>query len=91
MRMMLEFSSDDIATSIPYEIVCMTRESGVWNTTRRRRLFSQEFSREEQKECSRLFQQAHTWLLVKGLPDSVTMAPKTYELWQKLGSFCSSL
>ena len=71
--------------------IIAARESSIWNTMRRRRRWKEEFTVQEREACTKLFSQAHTWYLVKGVPKSVTMTMKTYELWQKLGNFCGSL
>lgn len=86
---MIEFTRDEVERLIPYRIVCETRESSVWDTMRRRRNWAAIFPESERNACKRLFSQAHTWYLVKGVPDTVTMSVKTYNLWQKLGVFCT--
>lgn len=86
---MIEFTRDEVERLIPYRIVCETRESSVWDTMRRRRNWIAWFSDSEREACKRLFSQAHTWYLVKEVPDDVTMSSKTFDLWQKLGEFCA--
>ena len=90
-RLMIVLDHDEVQNQIPYSLICMTREGSVWNTMRRKRRWKFEFTDAEKEAASKLFRLAHTWTLVKGVPDEVTMSTKTYELWQKLGAFCGSL
>lgn len=87
----LELTRDEVNRHIPYPVVCEAHESGVWNTGRRKRLWNEEFTAEEQAACERLFRLAKSWTLVKGVPDSVRLTTKNLILWQKLGRFCASL
>lgn len=90
-KLMLELTADDIHATIPYALVCMTRESSVWDTGRRRRKWKEEFTEYEREACTRLFRMAHRWTLTTGVPEKVTMSVGTFDLWQKLGGFCGSL
>lgn len=89
--MMLTLSKDTVRERIPYGLVCETREGARWNSSRRRRLWNALFTKQEQKACSRLFKTAYCWTLVKGVPETVRMTPKTLEMWDRLGVFCLSL
>ena len=88
---MLEFTHDEVNKGIPYAMICETRFGRSWDTGKRKRLWLNSFSESEREKCSKLFSQARTWHLVSGVPDTVQMSVKTYELWQKLGAFCASL
>lgn len=87
----LVFSYDEIHKKIPYDLICETRESRVWNTMHRKHRWSEEFTERERETARRLFRQAHTWYLVKGVPNKVRMNTETYRLWLKIGEFCASL
>lgn len=87
----IEFTRDEIRKEIPYDLICETRESSAWKTGRRRRRWMLEFTASEREACTRLFRQAYSWYLTKGVPDKVMMSVKTCGLWQKLGYFCASL
>lgn len=89
--MLLALSRDTVRERIPYALVCETREGARWNTSRRRRLWNALFTEAEKKACTRLFRDARNWTFVKGVPDTVRMAPKTIDLWDRLGIFCQSL
>ena len=91
MKMYVELSHDEVVKKIPYAVVCEGRYGKDWNTGRRKRLWKEQFTEEEQKAATRLFQQSRTWYLVKGVPDSVKMTLGTLALWHKLGAFCASI
>lgn len=86
-----EFSEDEIKHSIPYALICETRESSVWNTMKRKRAWAQQFTDAERDAASRIFSQAHAWTLTTGVPDKVKMSTRTYELWRKIAAFCASI
>lgn len=91
MKMMLVLSREEVHREIPYAVICETRESSVWNTSRRRRLWKDMFTETEREAATRLFQMAHRWYLTTGVPDKVTMTLSTMQLWQKLGEFCAAI
>ncbi len=92
MRLFIEFSHDEIQNEIPYQIIAETTSRSIWDTGRRKRMFSQLFSKRERDACSKIRQQAHMWALVKGVPnEGVKMTMDTYKLWHKLAEFCASL
>ncbi len=91
MRALLVFDRDEIEKVIPYKMICETRYGAFWETSRRRRLWTQLFTESERKAASKLFKQAHRWHLVRGLPNEHRMSPSTYRLWCKLAEFCASL
>lgn len=84
-------SRDEIHNKIPYALICETRYGCLWETIRRRRRWLAEFSEAERNAASRLFKLAHSWYLVKGVPDEVRMSCHTFKLWLKLADFCGSL
>lgn len=89
--MLLILSREEVQKRIPYTLVCETREGARWNTRRRRRLWNALFTEAEKKACTKLFRDARNWTLVKGVPNTVRMEPKTISLWDRLGVFCQSL
>lgn len=90
-KLEIVFDRDEIEQKLAYRLICETRESSVWDTGRRRRRWVTEFTYREREAAARIFAQAHSWYLVKGLHDSVRMSLGTLELWQKLEAFCGSL
>lgn len=88
---MIRMSATEIRTTIPYSLICMTRYGSAWNTGKRRRAWLTDFSEEERRTATRLFQTAHDWTVGRGVPDVVRMGTKTFFLWRKLGEFCASV
>lgn len=88
---MLKLSRDEIQKEIPYAAICEARYGARWSAARRKRRWKQEFTDAEKEKAARLFSLSHTWYLVKGVPEKVTMSISTYAFWQKLGDFCASI
>lgn len=91
MKVMLQLEREDIYKEIPFGVVCEAREGARWNTGRRKRLWDETFTEKEKEACTRLFRQARTWSLVKGVPEQLIISVNTLRLWQKLGNFCACL
>ena len=89
--MFFEFDHDEIQNTIPYAMICETRFGSVWNTTKRRRRWSAEFTEAERDLAGKLFMQAYRWYVITGVPDKVKMKSTTYDLWNRLTAFCASL
>ena len=90
-KLLMVLSHDEVQRNIPYGLVCETHNSAQWNTGRRRRAWEKTFSEPERKAASKLFRQADTWALVRGVPERIRMSVGTFALWQKLGEFCAAL
>lgn len=90
-RIMYVLTRDEVETGIAYRLVCETMCGAVWETGKRRRRWSEEFTESERRACYKLRALAHTWYLRTGVPDEVTMAASTLALWKKLEAFCASL
>ena len=91
MRSFLVLTSEEVLSTIPYAMVCMTRYGSHWNTGRRKRLWNETFTEREREAASRLFLLSYTWTLTAGVPNTDRMTPETFALWAKLGSFCASI
>ena len=91
MKIYLEFEREEITNEIPYQLICETMGSSVWDTGKRKRLMSEFFTEAEKKRCSDLYKQAYSWALRKGVPDTVKMTPETFGLWHRLAAFCAAL
>lgn len=87
----ITLTQDDIIEKIPYAMICEMRYGARWGTGRRRRAWATNFTESERKAAAALFKQAHSWYLVKGVPDEVKMKGSTFALWMKLAEFCGSL
>ena len=91
MKMEIVLTQDEIAQVIPYQMICMTRYSSVWNTMRRKRRWATEFSAYERERLNTMCRQTHNWMMTTGLPETIRMSFGTYELWNRLAVFCASL
>ena len=87
----ITLTHDEVNEKIPYALICEMRYGAQWDTGRRRRAWLAQFTEAEREAAGKLFKQAHTWYLVKGVPDEVKMRANTLALWMKLGEFCGSL
>lgn len=91
MNIYLAFSHDEIPRELPYMVIGEMTSRSVWDTGKRRRRWSTEFTEQEREACYKIIKQAKRWLLGRGIPDEVKMTTGTFALWQKLGNFCASL
>ncbi len=92
MNLFIELTHDEIVRDIPYQIIAETTESARWNTGRCKRLYSELFTDEEKKQCSRIRSQARLWAFVHGVPnEGVKVSVQMLKLWHKLGEFCASI
>ena len=91
MEIYIVLSQDEVHRKIPYAVICETRYGSRWDTSRRRRRWTTEFTEAERKAAAELFPRAHNYYVGKGVPNEVRMKPETLYLWQKLGDFCASL
>lgn len=82
---------DEIHNRIPYAVVCETMSGARWNTGKRKRLMKQWFTETEIDAIYRMYKQARTWHLVKGVPDELRITPHILDLWQRLAAFCCSI
>lgn len=82
---------DEINRQIPYAIVSETMSSSRWNTGKRKRLMKEQFTETEIDAIYRMHKQAHSWHLVKGVPDELRITPHILALWHKLAAFCCEI
>lgn len=90
-KIMLVMTHEEVNENIAYNLICFTRYGSAWDTGRRRRAWLADFSESEREAAGRLFRMAHNWTVGRGVPDTVQMSRKTFNLWQKLGDFCASI
>ena len=55
---MITMSHEEVLETIPFMFVCETREGARWNSGTRRRLWNEQFTKQEQAACARLFKMA---------------------------------
>lgn len=87
----ITLTHDEVQATIPYAMICETREGSRWAGRKLKERWREEFTPQEREAASRLFSQAHDWYLKKGVPEEVTMTGRTLALWHKLAAFCASL
>ena len=85
------FNADEIREHIPFQLVAETMSRAIWNTSRRKRLMKEQFTKEEIEASYKMHHQAREWYLYKGVPEELRLRPKTLMLWNKLAGFCMSL
>lgn len=88
---MITLTRNEVYEKIPYPLVCETRYGKSWNTRKVHEKWLKEFTVEERQICYILFKKSRLWHIVRGVPDTVTMTTKTFQMWIKLGVFCGSL
>lgn len=88
---MITLTHDEILKNISFALICETHESARWDTGVRKRRWKAEFTQYDRTACNTLFRKAKDWTLGKGVPDTVRMSEDTYDLWNRLGSFCATL
>ena len=91
MKLFISFDHDEIQREIPYEIIAETASRSVWDTGKRRRMWSNEFTEREKETCYRIIVQAKNWYLRTGVPEEVKMSIATYNMWFRLANFCALL
>ena len=90
-KRMMKLTAEEVRASIPYDLICMVRYGCTWSSGRRRRAWLADFTEEERRAAGRLFKQARSWTVGRGVPDEVTMTEKTFHLWRKLAELCASV
>ena len=54
MKFMVSLNHDEMG-NLPYQFLCTTRESAVWNTARRRRAWKEQFTESERAQAEKIF------------------------------------
>ena len=91
MKMEVVFSKEEIPDIIPYQMIWATRYSSIWNTMRRKRRWTEEFSSYERERANAMCRQTYNWMCTTGLPETIKMSCGTLDLWLRLAEFCASL
>ena len=84
-------SRDEINRNIPYPVVAETMSGSRWNTGKRKRMMKERFTETEIDAIYRIHKQAHSWYLVKGVPDELRITPRVLTLWHRLANFCCEI
>lgn len=91
MRTMIKLNREEIQNNIPYTLIVETRYGRRWNTGKRKRLWTREFSESERKLLSSWTSKFHRWCFISGAPEEIIMSLTTYTLLQRFGNFCAMI
>ena len=91
MTLEIVLDRDEIQAAIPYQMICTTRYSSIWNTARRKRLWKEQFPGYKGEKANTMCRQSYNWMMKTGVPEQIRMSASTYDLWQELAAFCCSL
>lgn len=89
-RVILMLTREQVEQDIPYKTICAAKNSPLWDSYTCANRWSKEFSGAETTDAEVLFKQADKWMQ-NGIPATVRMSEAAFDLWLKLGAFCSSL
>lgn len=84
MTIEIVLTNEEVNQNIPYNLICHTRYSSIWNTMQRKLRWNDEFSEMEKFKAEKLFCQAHNWSVGYGVPESVRLDMFTLNLWKKI-------
>ncbi len=87
----IALSGDEVQRKIPYVLIYETMSSCKWRTQTRKKKWIKMFTEHERRRSIILYRQASAWAVKGSVPKILGMTAETYDLWQKLGSFCSTL
>ena len=91
MKLIAEFTSEQLRARIPYALICETKECSRWNTGTRRRKWAEATDEASRRRFAKLFSKARSWTLVKGPPEKIRMTMRELSDWDFLASFCCNL
>ena len=91
MKLIAEFSREQLRARIPYALICETKEGSRWNTGTRRRKWAELTDEPARRRFRRLFSKARMWSLTKGPPETTRMTMSELSDWDFLASFCANL
>lgn len=90
MTLEIILTSDEIKQNIPYQAISELRYTGVWDTSKCRRLWDKTFSKEEIEISEKLFRQARRWY-INGVTESARFNFQEYKVLDKLAKLCASV
>lgn len=90
MDVVMRLNGEEIKQLLPYLIIAETTSRSVWNTGRRERKMSMEFTPMEHNDIATIIQTARRWA-GHGAPQEVIMESRMIILWKRLGKFCYEL
>ena len=79
---------DEVNSVLNYRLIAECIGSVAWNSGKISREKDKTFTPSEISMIRNVYQKAHKWYLVTGVPNKVTMTLKEFNLWKKLEDFC---
>ena len=79
---------DEVNSVLNYRLIAECIGSSSWNSGKISREKDRNFTPSEISMIRNVYQKAHKWYLVTGVPNKVTMTLKEFNLWKKLEDFC---
>lgn len=79
---------DEVNSVLNYRLIAECIGSVAWNSRKISREKDKTFTPSEISMIRNVYQKAHKWYLVTGVPNKVTMTLKEFNLWKKLEDFC---
>ena len=79
---------DEVNSVLNYRLIAECIGSSSWNSRKISREKDKAFTPSEISMIRNVYQKAHKWYLVTGVPNKVTMTLKEFNLWKKLEDFC---
>ena len=79
---------DAVSSILNYQLIAACIGSSSWNNGKISREKNRAFTPSEISLIRKVYQKAHKWYLVTGVPNEVTMTLTEFNLWKKLKDFC---
>ena len=79
---------DEVSSVLNYRLIAECIGSSSWGNGKISRKRAGTFTPSEMVVIPKIYQKAHKWYLVTGVPDEVTMTLAEFNLWKKLKDFC---
>ena len=79
---------DEVSSVLNYRLIAECIGSSSWNSGKISREKDRNFTPSEISMIRNIYQKAHKWYLVTGVPNEVTMTLTEFNLWNKLKDFC---
>lgn len=79
---------DEVHDVLQYQLIASCVGSSSWNSGKINREKEKTFSLSEIEMIKKIYKKAHTWYLITGVPNEVTMSLTEFNLWKKLKDFC---
>lgn len=79
---------DEVSDVLSYRLIAECIGSSRWNSGKISMARDKTFTATETSMIRNIYQKAHKWYLVTGVPNEVTMTLTEFNLWKKLKEFC---